>query len=62
MANARIDKEWFRCARCGHKLARMVGKWDMTQKMLPAVEIKCSSCKEINYLMVGRKEVRDDRT
>jgi len=55
MATAKLDKEkWFRCAKCGHKLGRAVGMWNDRQAM-PAIEIKCHSCKEINYLMVGRQ-------
>lgn len=52
MATARRDKEWFRCNQCGHKLGKMVGVWSDRQAM-PAIEIKCSSCGELNYLMVG---------
>lgn len=52
MATARIDKEWFRCARCGHKLGKAVGLWNDKWAM-PAIEIKCGSCKTLNYIMVG---------
>ena len=54
MATARIDKDggWFKCAKCGHKLGRMVGVWT-AYAIMPAIEVKCSSCKEINYIMIG---------
>lgn len=53
MATARRDKEgWFRCAECGHKIGRAVGSWSDRQAM-PAIEIKCHSCKTINYIMIG---------
>lgn len=53
MATARLDKDnWFRCVICGHKLGKAVGKWQYI-KAMPAVEIKCHSCKTINYLMIG---------
>lgn len=55
MATSRIDKSgWFRCAKCGHKLGRAVGDWQKT-RFMPAIEIKCHSCKSLNYLMVGQK-------
>lgn len=54
MANAKLDADrWFRCAKCGHKLGRIAGSWDEGKKMFPAIEIKCHSCKTINYLLVG---------
>ena len=60
MATARIDSEmWFRCSRCGHKLGRAVGSWEKTRSM-PAIEIKCNSCKTINYLMVGMEKHNDN--
>ena len=52
MPTARIDNEWFRCAQCGHKLGRAVGALSKI-KAMPAIEIKCSSCKTINYIMIG---------
>ena len=62
MATARIDGEWFRCGRCGHKLARKVGNFPQGRHMMPAVEIKCHSCKTINYLMIGVvSESREDQ-
>lgn len=45
---ARIDNEWFRCPRCGHRLGKMVGR-----RAMPAIEIKCHSCGEKSYLMIG---------
>ncbi len=54
MATARIDKDnWFRCSQCGHKLGRIAGAWDKDKKAFPAIEIKCHSCKTVNYLLVG---------
>ena len=53
MATARIDEQGFyRCFNCGHKLGRQVGKWN-SKRQLPAIEIKCSSCKCMNYVMIG---------
>lgn len=54
MATARIDGNWFRCSKCGHKIGRKVGVWPEFQA-LPALEIKCKSCKTINYIMIGGK-------
>lgn len=48
---ARIDNEWFRCPRCGHKLGKMVGRWN-DRRAMPAIEIKCHSCGEKSYLMI----------
>ena len=57
--NARMDEaNWIRCGRCGHKLGRAIGVWS-SRKALPAMEIKCKSCKELNYVMIGAG--RDDR-
>ena len=50
--NARIDSGWFRCGKCGHKLGRAIGVWN-SRRAMPAIEIKCKSCKELNYIMVG---------
>lgn len=54
---ARFNKDdgWFRCAKCGHKLGRAAGKWDDGRGFFPAIEIKCHSCKSINYLNVGMR-------
>ena len=50
---ARIDKDrWIRCAECGHKLGRAVGEWGDRQSF-PAIEVKCHSCKALNYIMIG---------
>lgn len=60
MPTARIDKDrWFRCGQCGHKLGRMVGVWNTRQSM-PAIEIKCHSCKQINYIMIGKQGEKVD--
>lgn len=61
MATARIDKQsWIRCPNCGHKLGRAVGSWENIGAF-PAIEIKCHSCKEVTYVMVGKREARDDQ-
>lgn len=53
MANARLTKDnWFICERCGHKLGKAVGVWN-SRRGMPAIEIKCHSCKTLNYIMVG---------
>lgn len=53
MPTARIDKEkWVRCGQCGHKLGKALGVWSEIQAM-PALEVKCHSCKAINYIMIG---------
>lgn len=52
MPNAKLDKEWIRCAKCGHKLGKRIGDWG-ERSALPALEIKCGSCKTLNYIMVG---------
>lgn len=50
---ARIDRDkWIRCGKCGHKLGKAVGEWS-TRSSFPAIEIKCHSCKELNYIMIG---------
>lgn len=60
MAIARRDKEWVRCERCGHKLAKVVGVWD-GKNAFPALELKCHSCKTLNYIMIGgqKKDVAE---
>lgn len=51
--NARIGSDgWIRCAACGHKLGKIAGEWTVRQSF-PAIEIKCHSCKELNYIFVG---------
>jgi len=53
MARARIDKDrWIRCGQCSHKLGKAVGAWSEKQAM-PAIEVKCHSCKTLNYIMIG---------
>lgn len=50
---SRVDENnWVRCGKCSHKLCRLVGKWQ-TARYMPAIEIKCHSCKTINYIMTG---------
>ena len=61
MATARIDGEWARCSKCGHKLGKMVGKWEQ-YKSMPALEIKCHSCKTINYIMIGMNKPKKDES
>lgn len=54
MATARIDKDrWIRCSECGHKLGKAVGHWTGA-RAFPAIEIKCHSCKTLNYIMIGQ--------
>jgi phage FluMu protein Com len=43
---------WIRCGKCNHKLGRMKGVWPEMQAM-PAIEIKCHSCKTLNYILIG---------
>lgn len=58
---ARLGKDgWFRCAKCGHKLGRTAGAWDDSRRFFPAIEIKCHSCKSINYLNVGMRSEEMD--
>lgn len=56
---ARIKEDdrgkWLVCGECGHKLGRIVGAWS-EQTTFPAIEIKCHSCKSMNYIMVGAKK------
>lgn len=59
MATAKRNGEWFQCAQCGHKLGRATGSWPEYQAM-PAIEIKCHSCKALNHIMVGGR--KDERT
>lgn len=49
LREAKIKGEWIVCGKCGHKLGRVVG--DNPPKGL---EIKCSSCKEINSIEIER--------
>lgn len=57
---ARIDNNsWIRCPNCGHKLGKAVGVWDNIGAF-PAIEMKCHSCKEIVYVMVGKRREKDD--
>lgn len=45
IVRAVVKDGWVCCAKCGHKLGRITGK------TLPTgIEIKCSSCKELNLL------------
>ena len=60
MSTARIDNKWFRCPTCGHKLCRMVGDWKDKRLAMPALEIKCNSCKDIVYIMIGGKKEKHD--
>lgn len=38
-------ESWVRCGRCGHKLFRLTHP----NQINPAIEIKCHSCKALNY-------------
>lgn len=43
MTEGYIDKtKWLRCGKCNHKMGRLMGG-------VSGLEIKCHSCKEINY-------------
>lgn len=55
----KIDGEWIRCAKCGHKLGKIIGEW-ADDCGLPAIEHKCHSCGTLNYIMVGKKEVKNE--
>ena len=61
MPNAKADGEWIRCATCGHKLGRIVGEWG-ERNVLPAVEIKCHSCKTMNYIPTGKSDDKEEHT
>lgn len=37
---AKIKDGWIVCAKCGHKLGKIISENE--------IEIKCSSCKELN--------------
>ena len=41
MQRIKFENGWCRCGKCGHKLFKAVGE-------IGRIEIKCSSCKEIN--------------
>jgi phage FluMu protein Com len=41
---ARIKDGWVVCHKCGHKLGRIIDKG------IGGLEIKCSSCKELNVI------------
>lgn len=60
MATAKRDREWFRCSECGHRLGKAVGVWPDAQAM-PALEVKCHSCKALNYIMVGGRAKNAER-
>lgn len=47
---------WVCCGKCGHKLGRVVG-----DKPPTGVEIKCSSCKEINVVEEETKKDENRR-
>ena len=60
MATARGDKDgWIRCQKCGHKLGRIAGAWDEHKRAFPAIEIKCHSCKDIVYILVGSQKAAE---
>ena len=41
----RIENEWVRCGKCGHKLFKMT---DPNKIMPDNIQIKCHSCKVLN--------------
>ena len=45
MLKAKVKDGWVVCGKCGHKLGRLIG-----EKSPKGLEIKCSSCKEINIV------------
>ncbi len=55
MMNAVIKDGWLVCGKCGHKFARVIGNIDSGKSFL-ALEMKCHSCKTINYINDLAKE------
>ena len=59
MTLAKLNGTWLRCGHCGHKLFKMEGG----AEALPAIEIKCHSCKALNYTSANaQKAPRTDCT
>ena len=52
MPNAKIDNEWIRCWKCGHKLGKRLGDWN-ERNSFPLIEVKCNSCKSLNLIPCG---------
>lgn len=48
---------WILCAKCGHKLARVVGGDKPTQHPA-AIELKCQCCKTLNIYGGKKNESR----
>lgn len=49
--NAKIKEGWVCCGRCGHKLGRIINNNPMCLDVkFNALEIKCSSCKQLNIV------------
>jgi len=42
MKKIKIEDNWARCGKCGHKLFRIV------EGEVGSIEVKCHSCKEVN--------------
>lgn len=54
MYNAKVGTDrWVRCGNCNHKLGRAAGEWN--GKSDACLEIKCHSCKQINYIKIGNE-------
>ena len=49
---SKVKNGWVCCGKCGHKLGRLVG-----DKLPTGLEIKCSSCKEINIVEVEKERL-----
>lgn len=49
-----IKNGWLCCGKCGHKLGKLVG-----DKLPTGLEIKCSSCKEINVVGEEKKDEKN---
>ena len=44
-----MTNKWVVCPNCGHKFFRVIE----ASENLTSIEIKCHSCKMLNYIMVG---------
>lgn len=42
---------WIRCGSCSHKLMKVLN-WEVSGDTSVSLEIKCSSCKEINEINI----------
>lgn len=46
---------WILCAKCGHKLARVLQGDESSTSNATVIELKCSSCKALNIYITGEK-------